>query len=165
MNTILRGLNGFLTFEEDSMNDQHGLAFPDHFDNDAYSGTRMRDRVLNAAIIRADISNSYEEYLEIFDDFYADDVEASDQRRDEPIRGKAQVRSLLMSFLVPLHVMAEVGGLSIFIRETPVSGDVAGETNSALDSRPGCRVRCNLHSKLVRVSKMERLASGVRASL
>jgi len=124
-------LNGFLTFEEDSMNDQHGLAFPDHFDNDAYSGTRMRDRVLNAAIIRADISNSYEEYLEIFDEFYADDVEASDERRDEPIRGKAQVRSLLMSFLVPLHVMAEVGGLSIFIRETPVSGDVAGETNSA----------------------------------
>jgi hypothetical protein len=63
------------------MNDQHGFAFPDHFDNDAYSGTRMRDRALNAAIIRADISNSYEEYLEIFDEFYADDVEASDERR------------------------------------------------------------------------------------
>jgi hypothetical protein len=114
------------------MNDQHHrFAFADHFDNDLYSGTRMRDRVLNAAIIRADISGSYEEYLEIFDEFYADDVEASDERRDEPIRGKAQVRSLLMSFLVPLHVMAEVGGLSIFIREAPVSGDVAGETNSA----------------------------------
>ena len=41
------------------------------------------------------------------------------------------MRSLLMSFLVPLHVMAEVGGLSVFIRETPVSADVAGETNSA----------------------------------
>ena len=35
-------------------------ASADHFDNDAYSGTRMRDRALNAAIIRADISNSYE---------------------------------------------------------------------------------------------------------
>jgi hypothetical protein len=101
-----------------------------HFENDAYSGTRTRDRALNAAIIRADISNSYEEYLQILDEFYADDLEVSDERRDEPVRGKAQVRSLLMSFLVPLHVMAEVGGLSVFIRETPISGDVAGVTNS-----------------------------------
>ena len=45
------------------MNYQHGFAFPDHFENDAYSATRMRDRVLNEAIIRADISNSYEEFL------------------------------------------------------------------------------------------------------
>jgi hypothetical protein len=117
-------------------------ASADHFDNDAYSGTRMRDRALNAAIIRTDISNSYEEYLEIFDEFYADDVEASDERRDEPIRGKARARSLLMSFLVPLHVMAEVCGLSVFIRETPVSGDVAGERTRPPgrdDTRRYCR--------------------------
>jgi hypothetical protein len=33
------------------------------------------DRELNAAIVSADISASYEEFLAIVDQFYADDVE------------------------------------------------------------------------------------------
>jgi hypothetical protein len=33
--------------------------------------------------------------------------------------------------LFPLHVMAELGGLSIQIRESPIHGDVAEETHSA----------------------------------
>ena len=50
---------------------------------------------------------------------------------EEPIRGKDRVRSLLVSFLVPLHVMHEVGGLSISIRQSAIPGDVADETHSA----------------------------------
>src|SRR5437899_1505069 len=65
----------------------HKFAFADHFDNDLYTATRMRDRVLNAAILRADVSASFEEYLEIFDAFYADDIEVSDETRAEPTRG------------------------------------------------------------------------------
>ena len=49
----------------------------------------------------------------------------------EPIRGKARVGSLLLNFLVPLHVLAEVGGLAISIKETTISGDAANETQSA----------------------------------
>jgi hypothetical protein len=41
------------------------------------------------------------------------------------------VRSLLVSFLVPLHVMSEIGGLAISIRQTAIPGDVADETHSA----------------------------------
>src|SRR6266446_1344279 len=108
----------------------HKFAFADHFDNDLYTATRMRDRVLNAAILRADVSASFEEYLEIFDAFYADDIEVSDETRAEPIRGKARLRSLLFNFLVPLHIMAETAGVSVFIREPAISGDAAGETNS-----------------------------------
>jgi hypothetical protein len=50
---------------------------------------------------------------------------------EEPIRGKERVRSLLFSFLVPLHAMAEVGGVSISIRETAIPGDAIDETHSA----------------------------------
>ena len=50
---------------------------------------------------------------------------------EEPIRGKVRVRSLLFSFLAPLHAMAEVGGVSISIRETPIPGDAIDETHSA----------------------------------
>jgi hypothetical protein len=67
----------------------------------------------------------------IFDEFYGDDIEVSSEASEEPIRGKARVRAILANFLVPLHVMAEVGGLSISIRETAIPGDVADETHSA----------------------------------
>ena len=38
---------------------------------------------------------------------------------------------LLLDFLVPLHVMSEVGGLAISIKPTTISGDVANEIHSA----------------------------------
>jgi hypothetical protein len=102
----------------------------DHVDRHVHASPGFEERVLNASIVRADISASFEEYLEIFDAFYAEDIEASSGADKEPIRGKARLRSLLLNFLVPLHVMAEVGGLSVVIRNTPVPGDVADETHS-----------------------------------
>ena len=88
-----------------------------------YTSSQTLDRLLNEAIIHADISNSFEEYIEIFDTFYADDIEVSSDVTGEPVRGKSRVRSLLFNFLVPLHVMAEVAGLSVSIRETALPAD------------------------------------------
>jgi hypothetical protein len=103
----------------------------DHIDLDPFISSQTRERTLNAAIVQANISESFEEYLEVFDAFYADDIEVSSETAEEPIRGKERVRSLLFNFLVPLHVMAEIGGLLISIRQTAIAGDIAGETNSA----------------------------------
>ena len=111
------------------MTNQHSFVSSDRFDRDLYTSSKTAERVLNAAIVRAEITESFEEYLEIFDAFYADDVEVSSDT--ETILGKAKIRSLLFNFLVPLHVMAEVGGLSISIRETAIPGDIASETHSA----------------------------------
>ena len=113
------------------MSDQHTFVSPDHFHPDPYTRSQMAERSLNAAIVQAEISRSFEEYLEIFEEFYADDVEVSSEALKETIRGKARVRPLLLNFLVPLHVMAEVGGVSMSIRETTIPGDAAGETHSA----------------------------------
>ena len=90
-----------------------------------------REQALNSAIAAADISRGCEEYLEIFDVFYADDVEVGGETGKEVICGKARVRTLLFNFLFPLHVMAEIGGLSIQIRESPIHGYAADETHSA----------------------------------
>ena len=46
------------------------------------------------------------------------------------IRGKARVRALLCDFLIPLHLMAEIGGLQVSIRQIAMPGDAAGETHS-----------------------------------
>src|SRR5467141_2106676 len=99
------------------MSDQHSFISPDHFHPDPYTNSRATERTLNAAILNAEIRRSFEEYFEIFDEFYGDDIEGSSETMEEPIRGKERVRSLLFSFLVPLHAMAEVGGVSIYLFE------------------------------------------------
>jgi hypothetical protein len=113
------------------MSNQHVFISADQFHPDPHTQSRTAERTLNAAIVHADISRSYEEYLEIFDAFYDDDIEGSSETTKEPIRGKAGVRSLVFGFLVPLHAMAEVGGVSISVRQTSIPGDVVDETHSA----------------------------------
>jgi len=113
------------------MSDQHSFVSPDHFHPDPYTQSRTAERALNSAIVHAEISRSYQEYLEIFDEFYADDIVGSSDTKEEPIRGKAGVRSLVFGFLVPLHAMAEVGGVSVSVRQTSIPADVVDETHSA----------------------------------
>ncbi len=113
------------------MSNQCSFLSPDHLHPDPFTHSQTAERSLNAAIVQAEISRSFEEYLGIFDEFYADDVEVSSETPEETIRGKARVRSLLVNFLVPLHVMAEVGGLSVAIRESPIPGDATDETYSS----------------------------------
>jgi len=113
------------------MTKEQSFISADHVDLDPFMSSQTRERALNAAIVQADISESFEEYLDIFDAFYDDDIEVSSETGNEPIRGKGRIRSILANFLVPLHMMAEVGGLSMSIRQTAIAGDVADETHSA----------------------------------
>jgi hypothetical protein len=109
------------------MTKEQGFVCADQIDLDPFISSRTRERTLNAAIVHANISEGSDEYLEIFDVFYADDVEMSSETAEELFRGKGRVRSILVNFLVPLHVMAEVGGLSISIRQTTIAVDQIGE--------------------------------------
>jgi hypothetical protein len=67
------------------------------------------ERALNAAIVNADITRGYEEYLTLVDQYYAEDVEVSTDVSPDPLVGKGRLKSLLLGFLVPLHMMAEMG--------------------------------------------------------
>jgi hypothetical protein len=112
------------------MTRENNLLTVSQFDGNAYRSSQAAELTLNAAILRAEIARSYEEFLEIFDKFYADDVEVSSGDSPETIRGKERVRPFLLNFLVPLHVMAEVAGLSMSVRLTEVPRDAANETHS-----------------------------------
>jgi hypothetical protein len=114
------------------MSNELSFVATDNLAHDPCTSSQARERALNAAIILANISESFEEYLDIFDAFYAEDIEVSSDTQEEPIRGKARVRSFIGNFLVPLHVMAEIGGLLISIRQAAIPGDAAAdETHSA----------------------------------
>jgi hypothetical protein len=133
------------------MIDQHYLVTLDRFDGDAYGSSQAAELALNGAILRAEIGRSYEEFLEIFDRFYADDVEVSSEESRETIRGKASVLSLLLNFLEP-HVMVEVAGLSVSVQQTVVPRDTANETHSAwrLDIAGVGGKRCTLKWYVIR---------------
>jgi hypothetical protein len=98
---------------------------------DSSSPVAASERALNRAILAAEISESFEEYLGIFDLFYADDIHATADGLKEPVAGKPAVRALIEGFLVPLHVFAEIGGVSVSIQWSPITGDRSDETNSA----------------------------------
>ena len=126
--------------------------FPADHDDDPYASSDAGERALNKAIVTAEISRSFEEYLEIFERFYAEDIEVSSATSTEHIRGKARVSSLLYNFLIPLHIMAEIGGVSISIRQITMPGDAAGETHSAwtLDLVGATGRRCTLSWRTLR---------------
>ncbi len=78
---------------------------------------------LNKALVNADISNGYEEYLALFDHFYDDNVEVASDSNPAPLVGRARVLPIILNFLIPLHVMAEIGGLSVRLRYTQLFSD------------------------------------------
>jgi hypothetical protein len=113
------------------MIDQSILASTDQLNHGLYTDSRAAERALNAAIIQIDISQGFEESVELFDTFYADNIKATSDAGEKPVVGKAKLRAALLNFLIPLHIMSEVGGLSVLIGATMIPGDAAGETHSA----------------------------------
>jgi hypothetical protein len=85
---------------------------------------------LNNALVNADISNGYEEYLALFEHFYDENVEVAGESNPDPVVGKARVLPIILNFLIPLHVMAEIGGLSVRLRYTPLFSDKREEQHA-----------------------------------
>jgi hypothetical protein len=88
------------------------------------------ERALNSAILNADITRSYEEYLTLVDQYYAEDVEVSTDVSLHPLVGRHRLKSLLLSFLAPLHMVAEIGGLWVSLHEASIAGDSLDEQHS-----------------------------------
>jgi hypothetical protein len=88
------------------------------------------DRALNAAIVNTDIARGFEEYLTLVDQYYANDVEVSTEVSPYPLVGRHRLKSVLLGFLVPLHMMAEMGGLWVSIHEASIPSDSLYEQHS-----------------------------------
>jgi hypothetical protein len=97
------------------MSGQHHFARRDKWDRDLYA----RERVLNSAIIAADISTGWEDYFEILDAFYADNVEVTADTETGPIRGKERIRALTDSLPQPIFSLLTRVSRSSHRRFTP----------------------------------------------
>jgi hypothetical protein len=88
------------------------------------------DHELNEALVNANIANGYEEFLALFDRFYAEQVEVASDGHATGLAGKARVLPVLFNFLVPLHVMAEIGGLAVTLRYSTLHSDKREEQHA-----------------------------------
>ena len=100
-------------------------------DKESQESLQLSERLLNDAIVRADISRSFEEYLEIVDRFYADEIVLTSEATRPPVRGKDALRSFLAFSLIPLHIFAEIGGMRAVVHVQPISSDNLNETHAA----------------------------------
>ncbi len=73
------------------------------------------DRELTS-LVNADFSNGYEAYLSLFDRFYNDNIQVASDGQSDPLGGKARALPIIFKFLMPLHVIAEIGGLAVRLR-------------------------------------------------
>src|SRR2546425_12475087 len=93
------------------------------------------DQRLNAAIGHMDIREGFESYLDIVDTFYSEDVEVILGEGTEPVRSRDDLRARLSEFLAPIHMMAEVGGLSVSIRSAAIPGTDGVGTDSRWEAK------------------------------
>jgi len=93
------------------------------------------DKLLNTAITGANIKESFESYLDIVDAFYSEDVEVILGEDIEPVRGRDDLRARLSEFLAPIHMMAEVGGLSVSLRSTAIPAADGVGTDSRWEAK------------------------------
>jgi hypothetical protein len=98
--------------------------------NEQFSKAAEDELDLNNALVNADISDGYEQYLALFDRFYDENVEVASDNNSDPLVGKSRVLPVIFNFLVPLHVMAEIGGLSVRLRCTPLFSDKPEEQHA-----------------------------------
>jgi hypothetical protein len=68
-----------------------------------------RERRLNETILEGDIRIDVANYLKAFDEYYADNVVIAESAPSVPVRGKAENRERLESFVIFAHVIYEVG--------------------------------------------------------
>ena len=72
------------------MTKEHSFVAGDYSDRDLYASSRTQERALNSVIVRAEISKSFEEYLEIFEAFYAERHRGKQRNRGRTDSWKGQ---------------------------------------------------------------------------
>src|SRR5260370_38608613 len=82
----------------------------------AIQGATDSERALNGAILAAEISESYEEHLEIFGHFYTDDIHATTDGLKEPVKRKPVIRPRRAGFRVPRNGFTGHGGVPVRIK-------------------------------------------------
>ncbi len=95
-----------------------------------YDANIEAERLLNGAIIGADIPTDCEEKHDALDGFYADDIKATRQRYKGAALGKAAVWSRVTALITPLFALTDIDNISISIRTESIRTEARDETHT-----------------------------------
>lgn len=90
---------------------------------DAYEAPDIQDKALNEAILSNDISFDFLPFIDLCHRHYADEVDLSFGEGPRRTVAKDTLQGMLMDFLFPIHLIAEMGGVEVTVETQHITSD------------------------------------------
>ena len=98
---------------------------------DDYLAPHVQDKSLNEAILSNDISFDFLPFIELCNRHYADEVDLSFGEGPRRTVAKDTLQGMLMDFLFPIHLIAEMGGVQVTVEAQHITSDTPDEQHSS----------------------------------
>jgi hypothetical protein len=90
---------------------------------DDYEIPCRQDKALNEAILSNDISFDFLPFIGLCHRYYADEVDLSFGEAPRRTVAKDTLQRMLMDFLFPIHLIAEMGGMEVTVEAQHITSD------------------------------------------
>ena len=98
---------------------------------DDFEVPREQDKALNEAILSNDISFDFLPFIDLCHRHYADEVDLSFSEGPRRTVGKDTLQGMLMDFLFPIHLIAEVGGVEVTVEAQHIRSDTPDQQHTS----------------------------------
>src|SRR5260370_19167298 len=92
---------------------------------------REQGKALNEAILSTDISFDFLPFIELCHRHYADEVDLGFGEGPRRTVAKDTLQGMLMDFLFPIHLIAEMGGVEVTVEAQHITSDTPDEQHSS----------------------------------
>lgn len=93
--------------------------------------SRARDKALNDAILQSNISFDFLPFIELCHHHYADEVDLVLDQGPRRTIARDSLEGMLMDFLLPIHLIAEMGGVQVSVNACQIPSDSSDEQRSS----------------------------------
>lgn len=88
-----------------------------------YEIPRVQDKELNDAILNCDISFDFLPFIELCHRHYADEIDWSVDESPRRTIARDELQGMLMDVLLPIHLVAEMGGVQVNVEACEIASD------------------------------------------
>jgi len=98
---------------------------------DNYEVPRIQDKALNDAILSNDIGLDFLPFIELCHRHYADEVDLTFEGGPRRTVARDMLQGMLMNFLLPIHLISEMGGVEVTIEAQRITSDTPDQQHSS----------------------------------
>ena len=96
-----------------------------------YEAALLQDKALNDAILSNDISCDFLPFIDLCHRHYADEVDLSFGEGPRRTVAKDALQGMLMNFLLPIHLISEMGGVEVMVEAQHTTSDTPDRQHSS----------------------------------